>query len=43
MVTAMQPTRLCWLTRSDPSADPVQVVLDDLLETHRDYLPQFWR
>ena len=25
-----------------PSADKVQVVLDDMLETHRDYLPQFW-
>lgn len=25
-----------------PSADKVQAVLDDLLETHRDYLPQFW-
>ena len=24
-----------------PSADKVQAVLDDLLETHRDYLPQF--
>jgi 6-phospho-beta-glucosidase len=25
-----------------PQADQVQVVLDDLLETHRAYLPQFW-
>lgn len=25
-----------------PSADRVQAVLDDLLETHRAYLPQFW-
>lgn len=25
-----------------PAADQVQAVLDDLLETHRDYLPQFW-
>lgn len=25
-----------------PTADKVQVVLDDLLETHRAYLPQFW-
>lgn len=25
-----------------PSADKVQAVLDDLLETHREYLPQFW-
>lgn len=25
-----------------PSADQVQAVLDDMLETHRDYLPQFW-
>jgi len=25
-----------------PSADKVQAVLDDLLETHRAYLPQFW-
>jgi 6-phospho-beta-glucosidase len=25
-----------------PSADRVQAVLDDLLETHRDHLPQFW-
>jgi alpha-galactosidase/6-phospho-beta-glucosidase family protein len=25
-----------------PSADKIQVVLDDMLETHRDYLPQFW-
>src|SRR5574341_1149804 len=25
-----------------PSADKVQEVLDDLLETHRQYLPQFW-
>jgi 6-phospho-beta-glucosidase len=26
-----------------PKADKVQEVLDDLLETHRTYLPQFWR
>ncbi len=26
-----------------PSADKVQEVLDDLLETHRKYLPQFWK
>jgi 6-phospho-beta-glucosidase len=26
-----------------PSADKVQVVLDDLLETHKAYLPQFWK
>lgn len=25
-----------------PKADRVQAVLDDLLETHRTYLPQFW-
>jgi len=25
-----------------PSADQVQAVLDDLLETHRTHLPQFW-
>jgi len=25
-----------------PTADNVQAVLDDLLETHRPYLPQFW-
>ncbi len=25
-----------------PSADKVQTVLDDLLATHRPYLPQFW-
>jgi 6-phospho-beta-glucosidase len=25
-----------------PSADKVQTVLDDLLETNRSYLPQFW-
>jgi 6-phospho-beta-glucosidase len=25
-----------------PPDDKVQVVLDDMLETHRDYLPQFW-
>jgi 6-phospho-beta-glucosidase len=25
-----------------PAADKVQDVLDDMLETHRDYLPQFW-
>ena len=26
-----------------PSADQIQTVLDDLLETQRDYLPQFWK
>jgi 6-phospho-beta-glucosidase len=26
-----------------PKADQVQAVLDDMLETHRDYLPQFWQ
>jgi 6-phospho-beta-glucosidase len=26
-----------------PSADKVQAVLDDLLETHRAHLPQFWK
>ena len=26
-----------------PAADKVQAVLDDMLETHRDYLPQFWK
>jgi len=26
-----------------PSADKVQEVLDDLLETHREHLPQFWK
>ncbi len=26
-----------------PKADKVQAVLDDMLETHRDYLPQFWK
>jgi len=25
-----------------PSADKIQSVLDDMLETHRDYLPLFW-
>ena len=25
-----------------PKADRVQAVLDDMLETHRDHLPQFW-
>jgi 6-phospho-beta-glucosidase len=25
-----------------PKADQVQAVLDDMLETHREYLPQFW-
>jgi 6-phospho-beta-glucosidase len=25
-----------------PAADKIQDVLDDMLETHRDYLPQFW-
>ncbi len=26
-----------------PKADKIQAVLDDLLETHREYLPQFWQ
>jgi 6-phospho-beta-glucosidase len=26
-----------------PKADKIQTVLDDLLETHRAYLPQFWK
>ena len=26
-----------------PKADKVQAVLDDMLETHREYLPQFWK
>jgi 6-phospho-beta-glucosidase len=26
-----------------PKADRIQAVLDDLLETHRPYLPQFWK
>lgn len=26
-----------------PKADRVQAVLDDMLETHREYLPQFWK
>lgn len=26
-----------------PKADQVQAVLDDLLETHKPYLPQFWK
>ncbi len=26
-----------------PQADKVQTVLDDMLETHRAYLPQFWK
>ena len=26
-----------------PLTDRVQAVLDDLLETHRTHLPQFWR
>jgi 6-phospho-beta-glucosidase len=26
-----------------PKADKVQAVLDDMLETHREYLPQFWQ
>jgi 6-phospho-beta-glucosidase len=25
-----------------PTADRVQAVLDDMLQTHRDYLPRFW-
>jgi len=25
-----------------PRADKIQAVLDDLLETHREHLPQFW-
>ena len=26
-----------------PKADKIQAVLDDLLETHREHLPQFWK
>jgi 6-phospho-beta-glucosidase len=26
-----------------PKADKIQAVLDDMLETHRPYLPQFWK
>jgi 6-phospho-beta-glucosidase len=26
-----------------PKADKVQAVLDDMLETHREHLPQFWK
>jgi alpha-galactosidase/6-phospho-beta-glucosidase family protein len=26
-----------------PSADKVQAVLDDMLETHKAYLPLFWK
>lgn len=26
-----------------PTADKVQAVLDDMLETHREHLPQFWK
>jgi alpha-galactosidase/6-phospho-beta-glucosidase family protein len=26
-----------------PPADRVQAVLDDLLETHREHLPRFWK
>jgi 6-phospho-beta-glucosidase len=26
-----------------PKGDKVQAVLDDMLETHREYLPQFWK
>jgi 6-phospho-beta-glucosidase len=26
-----------------PKADRVQAVLDDMLETNREYLPQFWK
>jgi 6-phospho-beta-glucosidase len=26
-----------------PKGDKVQAVLDDILETHRPYLPQFWK
>ena len=26
-----------------PSADKVQAVLEDMLETNRQYLPQFWK
>ena len=26
-----------------PPADRIQAVLDDMLETHRDHLPQFWK
>ncbi len=25
-----------------PKADKVQAVLDDMLETHKEHLPQFW-
>jgi len=26
-----------------PSADKIQAVLEDMLETHKEYLPQFWQ
>ena len=26
----------------DPKADKIQAVLDDMLETHKEHLPQFW-
>jgi 6-phospho-beta-glucosidase len=26
-----------------PKADKIQAVLDDMLETHREHLPQFWK
>ena len=26
-----------------PAADQIQTVLDDMLKTHRAYLPQFWK
>ena len=26
-----------------PKADKVQAVLDDMLETHKEHLPQFWK
>jgi 6-phospho-beta-glucosidase len=26
-----------------PKGDKVQAVLDDMLETHREFLPQFWK
>ena len=26
-----------------PTADRIQAVLDDMLETHREHLPNFWK
>jgi alpha-galactosidase/6-phospho-beta-glucosidase family protein len=26
-----------------PKADKIPAVLGDMLETHKDYLPQFWK